>query len=263
MYKERNHIKVFVSSTVYVFESQLDMVYSTLDGYGYDVMMSHKGTIPLDSKLSNLENCLKGVEDCDVFLGFVRPLTGTGILKPGEKSITAQEFEVAFKVNMPRFVLADYRVVFARQCTNLMRIPTGDIPNSVKRERSDGSIVERPNRVVHTECIELYNAAIQNRGYQPWNNARVSDKEKECLGGRTKLTIYRTPNVVRLNARVTEYVATKKVECSFSKQDYLQYWNYKISNPTAKNDLQQMVNAHLCRKDGSGPATRYVVLANN
>ena len=87
MNKERNHIKVFVSSTVYDFESQLDMVYSTLDGYGYDVMMSHKGTIPLDSKLSNLENCLKGVEDCDVFLGFVRPLTGTGILKPGEKSI--------------------------------------------------------------------------------------------------------------------------------------------------------------------------------
>ena len=162
MYKERNHIKVFVSSTVYDFESQLDMVYSTLDGYGYDVMMSHKGTIPLDSKLSNLENCLKGVEGCDIFLGFVRPLTGTGILKPGEKSITAQEFEVAFKVNMPRFVLADYRVVFARQFTNLMKIPTGDIPNSVKRERSDGSIVERPNRVVHAECIELYNAAIQN-----------------------------------------------------------------------------------------------------
>jgi hypothetical protein len=41
------------------------MVYSTLDGYGYDVMMSHKGTIPLDSKLSNLENCLKGVEGCN------------------------------------------------------------------------------------------------------------------------------------------------------------------------------------------------------
>ncbi|MCK8622298.1 DUF4062 domain-containing protein [Prevotella sp. E13-27] len=32
MYQERNHIKVFVSSTVYDFESQLDMVYSTLDG---------------------------------------------------------------------------------------------------------------------------------------------------------------------------------------------------------------------------------------
>ena len=90
MFEKRNHIKVFVSSTVYDFESQLDMVYSTLDGYGYDVMMSHKGTVPLDSKLSNVENCLRGVGECDVFLGFIRPLVGTGILKPREKSITAQ-----------------------------------------------------------------------------------------------------------------------------------------------------------------------------
>ena len=162
MFSERNHIKVFVSSTVYDFESQLDVVYSTLDGYGYDVLMSHKGTVPVDSKVSNLENCLKGVENCDVFLGFIRPLSGTSILKPGEKSITAQEFDVAFRIGMPRFVLADYRVVFARQFTNMMKIPIGDIPNYVEKARSDGSIVERPNRVVHSESIALYNAAIQN-----------------------------------------------------------------------------------------------------
>ncbi len=163
MFSERNHVKVFVSSTVYDFESHLDVVYSTLDGYGYDVLMSHKGTVPVDSKVSNLENCLKGVENCDVFLGFIRPLSGTGILKPGEKSITAQEFDVAFRVGMPRFVLADYRVVFARQFTNMMKIPIGDIPNYVeKATRSDGSMVERPNRVIHSESIELYNIAIKN-----------------------------------------------------------------------------------------------------
>lgn len=95
------------------------------------------------------------------------------------------------------------------------------------------------------------------------NDLKRKLPEWECMDGRTKLTIYRTPNVVRLNARVTEYIATKKVGGSFSKQDYLQYWNHKISDPTAKNDLLQMVNARLCRKDGSGPATRYVVLAIN
>lgn len=162
MFSERNHVKVFVSSTVYDFESHLDVVYSTLDGYGYDVLMSHKGTVPVDSKVSNLENCLKGVENCDVFLGFIRPLSGTGILKPGEKSITAQEFDVAFRVVMPRFVLADYRVVFARQFTNMMKIPIGDIPNYVEKARSDGSMVERPNRVIHSESIDLYNIAIKN-----------------------------------------------------------------------------------------------------
>ena len=161
MFKDRNHIKIFVSSTVYDFESQLDTVYSTLDSYGYDVMMSHKGTIPLDSKLSNLENCLIGVEKCDVFLGFIRPLIGTGVLKPGERSITAQEFEKAYAMNMPRFVLADYRVVFAREFARMMKISPSEIPYVVKKERTDGRIVERPNRVVHPECIDLYNVAIQ------------------------------------------------------------------------------------------------------
>lgn len=95
------------------------------------------------------------------------------------------------------------------------------------------------------------------------NDLKRKLPEWECMDGRTKLTIYRTPNVVKLNDRVTEYIATQKVGKIFSKQDYLQYWEHKISDPTAKNDLQQMVNARLCRKDGSGPATRYVVLANN
>ena len=63
---------------------------------------------------------------------------------------------------MPRFILADYRVVFARQFANMMKIHIADIPYSVTRARSDGSIIERPNRVVHPECIELYNAAVQN-----------------------------------------------------------------------------------------------------
>lgn len=161
MFEQRNHIKVFVSSTVYDFQSQLDTLYSTLDGYGYDVLMSHKGTIPLDSSLSNLENCLKGVEMCDVFLGFIRPLVGSGILRPGEKSITEQEFDLALGRKMPRFVLADYRVVFAREFTRMLNIPLGNIPNVVKRKHSDGTITERPNRVVHAATIEMYNNAIQ------------------------------------------------------------------------------------------------------
>jgi len=83
----RNHIKVFVASTVYNFEYQLDKVYELLDNYGYDVLMSHKGTILLDSAESNLTNCLKGVEECDVFIGFIRPDYGSGVLEKDTKSI--------------------------------------------------------------------------------------------------------------------------------------------------------------------------------
>lgn len=58
MNAERNHIKVFVSSTVYDFEATLNRVFATLDSYGYDVYMSKEGTIPLDSRKSNLVNSL-------------------------------------------------------------------------------------------------------------------------------------------------------------------------------------------------------------
>lgn len=87
--------------------------------------------------------------------------------------------------------------------------------------------------------------------------------EWEVAGGRTKLTIYRTPRVVRLNERVEKFVATMKSGDTFSRRDYLQFWNFEISDGTAKNDLQQMQDNNLCRKEGAGPSTRYVILANN
>lgn len=71
MSAERNHIRVFVSSTVYEFETELSRVFAQLDGYGYDVCMSKEGTIPLNSRLSNLVNCVNAVEECQVFLGII------------------------------------------------------------------------------------------------------------------------------------------------------------------------------------------------
>ena len=63
MMVERNHIKVFVASTIYNFEYQLKQIYELLDGFGYDVLSSHLGTIMLDSFQSNLKNCTDGIEE--------------------------------------------------------------------------------------------------------------------------------------------------------------------------------------------------------
>ena len=41
-----------VSSTVYGLEGFLDQVFAILEGYGYEVWMSHKGTIPTNPKSS-------------------------------------------------------------------------------------------------------------------------------------------------------------------------------------------------------------------
>lgn len=165
MSAERNHIKIFVSSTVYDFETVLRNIFITLDEFGYDVYMSKEGTIPLNSRLSNLVNCVNGVEECDIFLGIVRPLIGSGVLEKGARSITAQEFEKAIELGMLRFVLADYRVEFAHKFLNLMEIETAAIPlNKERIIEKDGKIIisKKPNNLVHGECVEIYRAAIQN-----------------------------------------------------------------------------------------------------
>ena len=161
MTAERNHIKVFVSSTVYDFETVLRNIFIMLDGFGYDVYMSKEGTIHLNSRLSNLVNCVNGVDECDVFLGIVRPLIGSGVLEKGARSITAQEFDRAIELGMLRFILADYRVEFAHKFLNLMDQNPDDIPLN-KEKIKDGKIIVKPNNLVHGECVDIYRSAIQN-----------------------------------------------------------------------------------------------------
>ena len=170
MSAERNHIRVFVSSTVYEFETELSRVFAQLDGYGYDVCMSKEGTVPLNSRLSNLVNCVNAVEECHVFLGIIRPLTGTGILEPNGRSITAQEFDRAIEIGMPRFVLADYRVEFAHKFLKLMGQDLAAIPNYKEREvKRDGKKVweRKPNLIVHGECVDVYRKTVQDHVLRP------------------------------------------------------------------------------------------------
>lgn len=159
MANKRNHIKVFVASTVYNFENDLDRIYNLIDNYGYDVYMSHKGSIPLDSKQSNLKNCTSGVEDCDVFVGFIRPDYGSGVLEKGGKSITHIEFETAFKKNIPRFVLADYRVAFTRELFRNNKV----IRNSLSETLSFDDISFENSKVMDTRSVRMYNEAIKDK----------------------------------------------------------------------------------------------------
>jgi hypothetical protein len=71
-------LTVMVSSTVYGIEELLDRIYSLLTGYGYEVWMSHKGTLPVVSHRTAFENCLAAVEKCDLFLGLITPQYGSG-----------------------------------------------------------------------------------------------------------------------------------------------------------------------------------------
>ncbi|MDC4333069.1 DUF4062 domain-containing protein, partial [Acinetobacter baumannii] len=84
-------LKIFVSSTVYGFEELLDRIYTLLTSFGYEVLMSHKGTVPVSSKETAFESCLRGVEECDLFLGVITPKYGTGKSEAESRSITHLE----------------------------------------------------------------------------------------------------------------------------------------------------------------------------
>jgi hypothetical protein len=110
-------LTVMVSSTVYGVEELLDRVYTLLTAFGYEVWMSHKGTVPVSSRETAFESCLKAVEQCDLFLGIITPQYGSGI-NAGDLSITHQEMKKAIELSKPRWFLAHDHVVFARKLLN-------------------------------------------------------------------------------------------------------------------------------------------------
>ena len=159
MAEKRNHIKVFVASTVYNFQNELNSIYNMLDGFGYDVYSSHKGTFLTNSKLSNLKNCTNGVEDCDVFIGFIRPSYGSGVIEKGGKSITHHEFETALACDIPRFIMADYRVAFTRSLLRKAVLTE----NNTEITLSSSNINFNDNNIMDIRCVQMYEEMVKDK----------------------------------------------------------------------------------------------------
>ena len=105
---------IFVSSAVYGFEDMLDQIYAILDSLGFEVWMSHKGTVPIDPNQSALGSCIASVEKCDYFLGIILPRYGSGKPDKEANSITHEELLKAINLNKKRWILAHEHVVFAK-----------------------------------------------------------------------------------------------------------------------------------------------------
>lgn len=100
---------VMVSSSILDFENELDEICAYLRILGYNVICSKEGTVKADARLGNFENCYKAVEACDLFLGIVRPYTGSGKEKNG-KTVTFNEFIHARETHKPSWYIVDKRV---------------------------------------------------------------------------------------------------------------------------------------------------------
>lgn len=115
----KKKLTVMVSSSVYGVEELLERIYTLLTAFDYEVWMSHKGTVPVQSNKTAFENCITAVNNCDLFLGIITPSYGSGKEGAG-LSITHRELLRAIKINKPRWLLVHDHVDFARSLlTNL------------------------------------------------------------------------------------------------------------------------------------------------
>jgi hypothetical protein len=141
-------MKIMVGSTVYGFEDQLSQIVAQLQLLKYDVLNSHTGSVKVNPRLSNLDNCLNAVKECDLFLGIIRPYYGTGNI--GEKNITFEEIKMAIKLNKPYWFLVHRDVVFARLLFSKMKVKKGC------------EIEIEPNKFFDKRTIEIYEYVIKN-----------------------------------------------------------------------------------------------------
>lgn len=144
-------LKIFVSSSVYGIEELRERIYSLLANFGFEVWCSHMGTAPVTSKMTAFENCIKAVEDCDLFLGIITPSYGSGI--NGALSITHQEFKKAIELKKPRWLLAHDHVVFTRTLLH-------DLGYKTPAERAHLNLNKKSKVFNDLRIIDLYEEAV-------------------------------------------------------------------------------------------------------
>ncbi|SES67281.1 DUF4062 domain-containing protein [Thorsellia anophelis] len=148
-------LTVMVSSTVYGVEELLDRIYSLLTAFGYEVWMSHKGTVPVSSNETAFESCLKAVEKCNLFIGIITPQYGSGVDQTG-LSITHKEMKKAIELNKPRWFLAHDQVVFARRLLI-------DLGYKTREQRSELNLRKGASSISSIKVVDLYEDATMEQ----------------------------------------------------------------------------------------------------
>ncbi|MBU1370819.1 MAG: DUF4062 domain-containing protein, partial [Bacteroidetes bacterium] len=150
---EDGKIEIVVASSVYGYEDQLNQICGLFEQMGYQPISSHYKTMPIDPSKSNLENCLKAVENFDVFFGVLRPFYGSGII--GDASITHKEMKKAIELKKPRWFVAHRDIRVARELFKQYRYLPDRSLNPV--------FTYRPTKLMDDiRVIDMYNDTILN-----------------------------------------------------------------------------------------------------
>lgn len=161
-------LKVMISSSVnYGAASLLRQTYTTMLRFGYDVICSSVGSMSVNPKETNQTNCLHAVKDCDIFIGFIRPIYGSGRDSWADKSITHLELDEAIKLDVPRWILAHSSVVKMRR---LVKHVFYD--ETHQRNQTDFKVLK--GEFDDPRVIEMYEKATDSINTRPWSQRKNS-----------------------------------------------------------------------------------------
>lgn len=150
---DNRKIKIMISSSILGFEDNIKQVAAFLESMGYEVISSLLGTVKVNPDKSNMENCMLAVEECDVFLGFIRTFCGTGNI--GDKNITFEEFKHAIELDKPYWFMAEHDVEFSRKLFS-----TGI--KAIERGKGVWDVIQPNTKVFNPLCIDMYNLVAKN-----------------------------------------------------------------------------------------------------
>lgn len=157
--KNKDNLNLMIASTVYGFEDQLSKMINDIKLKGFNVLNSFHGSIKVNPKLSNLENCLQAVDDTDWIMGIVRPYYGTGNIN--EKNITFEEIKQSIKLQKPRWFFIHRDVVFAKKILNKIEVNKKILgKNESAKTQNHNKLLSNP--FIHIQAIDLYNYVIKN-----------------------------------------------------------------------------------------------------
>ena len=191
--RTKRRLTIMVSSTVYGIEELLEQVYALLNGFGYEVWCSHKGTVQVYPNQTALDSCLTAVEKTDLFLCIITPQYGSGVV-PGQLGFTHQELLKAIELDKPRWILAHHNVPFARSLFLKLGCKTTEDRNSLltklgyTTEKQLKELNRRERTVIDDfRVIDMYDAAIRRdlKAYQDrtgnWVQKFTSDQDAKLF----------------------------------------------------------------------------------
>jgi ATP-dependent DNA helicase RecG len=231
-------LKIMISSSVYQAQSLLRQTYATLLGFGYEVICSPAGSLPVNPKLSNQESCLRAVEECDIYIGFIRPIYGV-------------HGRVSVSVYPSRFEIWSYG-----------DLPTGLSLASLKK--GDRSLPVNPDiaQVVFLRgLVDLLGRGTRKMVEDFTSRGMPEPAWKKMTGGicltmRSRAAAGTMPK--ELNARQIQLLHTLRPGETTTIAAYGESTEGKVSERALRDDLAKLVPLGYFAKQGQGKNTFYV-----